>query len=175
MMIRRFLNLIFVLLLIACTNSVNKTEFVNPIFNQPLQPSDIGAGEIYLTPMSIDMRTPKDKNLVAGKGNCELIENTQNKITLKCVMKWVETATYTEAQKMLNKKEIWSQELGQDILNRLSTDYYEDWYFSYEIKEHQYSKDYIHVMEYSWLSEEPEYKSSSPYYIYNKHALSKSD
>jgi len=172
---RKYFALMFMLLISGCTNSVNKTEFVNPIFNQPLQPSDIGEGEVYLTPISIDMRTPKDKNLVAGKGKCELIENTQNKITLKCAVKWVESLTYEDAQRLLKKKESWSQELGRDISKRLSPDYSEDWYFSYKIKEHQYSKDYICVMEYSWLSKEPEYKSSSPYCIYNKSALSKSD
>ena len=35
------------------------------------------------------MRTPKDKNLVALKGECELIENTQERITLKCKYKWI--------------------------------------------------------------------------------------
>ena len=156
------------LLVGSCANSVNKTEFVNPIFNQPLRPLSDGNGYTYLTPTSIDMRTPKDKNLVAGKGECELVENTQERITLKCAVKWVEPSTYEDAQRLLNKKESWSQELGRDILKRLSPDYYEDWYFSYVLNAHQYSDSYVCLKEYSWLDGEESYKSSSPYCTYKE-------
>ena len=60
------------------------TEFKNPVFNQPLEPLGKGAGYVYLTPTSVDFRTPLDKNKIDTQGKCDLIENTQNRITLKC-------------------------------------------------------------------------------------------
>ena len=172
---KKYFNLILVLFLSSCVNSINHDEFVNPIFSQPLEPGSQGEGRIYLTPVSIDMRTPKDKNKIAGKGECKLVENIQDKITLKCSVKWTEYATYEDAQKLLSKKEIWAQELGQDILKKLSSDYHEDWYFSYEIKERQYSQDYICMTMHSWLSGEPEYKSSSLYCVFSAPSLFESD
>ena len=139
---KKYFNLILVLFLSSCVNSINHDEFVNPIFSQPLEPGSQGEGWIYLTPVSIDMRTPKDKNKIAGKGECKLV---------------------------------WAQELGQDILKKLSPDYHEDWYFSYEIKERQYSQDYICMTMHSWLSGEPEYKSSSLYCVFSAPSLFESD
>ncbi len=172
---KKYFVLIFMLLVGACANSVNKKEFVNPVFNQPLRPLSNGDGYVYLTPTSIDMRTPKDKNLVAGKGECELVENTQERITLKCAVKWVEPSTYEDAQRLLNKKQSWSQELGRDILKRLSPDYYEDWYFAYSIYESKYLSKYTDITEECWLAGESEYKSRHHYIINQKSYSSESD
>ena len=60
------------------------TEFKNPVFNQLLQPLGKTVGYAYLTPTSVDFRTPLDKNKIDTQGVCNLIENQQNSITLKC-------------------------------------------------------------------------------------------
>ena len=114
----------FVLFIGACANSVNKTEFANPVFNQPLRPLSRSTGYTYLTPTSIDMRTPKDKNLVAGKGECELIENTQESIILKCQYKWVPQKGVLEtAQKNLQSSDPIIREIAQKTLEIHATTY----------------------------------------------------
>ena len=59
-----------------------KVEFVNPVFNQPLRPMSMRSGYVYLTPTSIDFRTPLDKKIKSGLGNCELLENEENHIKM---------------------------------------------------------------------------------------------
>jgi len=68
--------------------SVKQQKFVNPIFYQPLEPLSITVGWTYLTPNTIDFRTPLDKNIVDSTGQCELIENEQDHITLLCDITW---------------------------------------------------------------------------------------
>ena len=69
-------------------DNVNKQEFVNPIFYQPLEPLSSTVGWTYLTPKTIDFRTPLDKNLVDSTGECELVENQQDHITMLCDIFW---------------------------------------------------------------------------------------
>ena len=85
---RKFLFLVFIFLLTACTNNVNKHEFVNPVFNQPLRPFSNRDGITYLTPTSIKSMTPLDKNLVGMTGQCDLLENDKDHITLSCDLSW---------------------------------------------------------------------------------------
>lgn len=69
-------------------DNANEQEFVNPIFYQPLQPLGRTSTWTYLTPISIKSMTPLDKNKVAMTGECELVENEQNHITLLCDIFW---------------------------------------------------------------------------------------
>ena len=79
------LNLFLILSLTACTtSSLNKLEFANPIFNQPLRPLSSQTGYAYLTPTSVDFRSPRNKDRVVSTGKCELVENEQDHITLLC-------------------------------------------------------------------------------------------
>ena len=129
---RKYFALMFMLLISGCTNSVNKTEFVNPIFNQPLRPLSRSAGYTYLSPTSIDMRTPKDKNLVAGKGECELVENTQERITLKCKYKWIPSeGEMWYADTHLKSSIPFEQKTAQQIIKIHSKTY--EKYFTYYI------------------------------------------
>lgn len=65
--------LLFILLIVACSSvSQYDTEFKNPVFNQPLEPLSSGAGYVYLTPKSVDFRTPLDKNKIDTQGKCDL-------------------------------------------------------------------------------------------------------
>ena len=71
--------------LTACSSlPTYDTEFKNSIFNQPLRPLGKTVGYTYLTPTSVDFRTPLDKNKLDLQGKCDLIENKQDRITLKC-------------------------------------------------------------------------------------------
>ncbi len=63
----------------------NNKEFKNPIFNQPLRPLGRTVGYTYLMPTSIDFRTPLDKNEIEAIGKCDLLENQEDRITLKCM------------------------------------------------------------------------------------------
>ena len=78
--------LLFLGLFVAACNAVNSydTEFKNPVFNQPLEPLSKIATWTYLTPTTYISMTPLDKNKVAVQGKCDLIENKQDRITLKC-------------------------------------------------------------------------------------------
>ncbi len=69
-------------------DNVNKQEFVNPIFYQPLEPLSRTSTWTYLTPISIKSMTPLDKNKVAMTGECELVENQQDHIALLCDIFW---------------------------------------------------------------------------------------
>ena len=61
-----------------------KVEFVNPVFNQPLRPMSMRSGYEYLTPTSVDFRTPLDKNIKDSQGDCELLENEEDHIKMFC-------------------------------------------------------------------------------------------
>ena len=68
----------------AGADEAKKLEFVNPVFNQPLKPMANNSGYVYLTPTSIDFRTPLDKNILDSKGECDLLENTKDHIKMFC-------------------------------------------------------------------------------------------
>ena len=99
----------------ACAkNDVNKQEFVNPIFYQPLRPMSIHSGYVYLSPTSIKFMTPLDKELLDATGLCELVENEKNFIKLSCKVKWQKIQGSTM------------------IIN--SDDHSSLWYCTYEVK-----------------------------------------
>ena len=78
-----------VLFLTACSFvQTYDTEFKNPVFYQPLEPLSKTVGYAYLTPTYIDFRGVLDKNVSIYTGKCDLIENKQDRITLKCKGKW---------------------------------------------------------------------------------------
>lgn len=85
---KKIFNLCSLLLLTACLSKPYDTEFKNPLFNQPLEPLGKSSGYTYLSPTFIDFRTPLDKNQINGTGKCDLIENKQDRITLKCKVMW---------------------------------------------------------------------------------------
>ena len=127
-------------------DNVNKQEFVNPIFYQPLEPLSRSNGYTYLTPTSIDMRTPLDKNLVNARGECELIENTQKRITLKCKYKWIPQKGLLEsAKKRLQSSDLITRELAQKTLETYATTYEE--YFTYAVK-NLYTDTCLRIEEY---------------------------
>ena len=68
----------------AWAEEAKKIEFVNPVFNQPLRPMSMRSGYEYLTPTSVDFRTPLDKNIKDSQGNCELLENEEDHIKMFC-------------------------------------------------------------------------------------------
>ncbi len=75
----------FIYFLTACTLAPKyDTEFKNPVFYQPLRPLSQTSTWTYLTPTSYVSMTPLDKNKVDTQGKCDLVENTQDRITLKC-------------------------------------------------------------------------------------------
>lgn len=75
----KFLCLI-VLLLSACTGAAQEQKFVNPLFYEKLEPVSGRSWVTYLTPTQF-----KKSNARYDKvGTCELLENTQDKISLKC-------------------------------------------------------------------------------------------
>jgi hypothetical protein len=80
------------LLLMACSeDTIDKTKFKNPVFNQPLEPLSSTVGYAYLTPTSAEFRGPIDKDVIVYQGKCDLIENKQDRITLKCKGYWLDT------------------------------------------------------------------------------------
>ena len=75
----------FICFLTACSSIFGyDKEFKNPIFNQPLRPLSKTSTWTYLTPTSYVSMTPLDKNKIDTQGKCDLIENKQDRITLKC-------------------------------------------------------------------------------------------
>lgn len=73
----------------ALADEAKKLEFVNPVFNQPLRPMSMRSGYEYLTPTSVDFRTPLDKNIKNAEGNCELLENEEDHIKMFCKLTWL--------------------------------------------------------------------------------------
>ena len=85
--------LLFILLIVACSSvSQYDTEFKNPVFNQLLRPLSSGAGYVYLTPSSIKLSELHNKDKIDYIGKCDLIENKQDRITLKCIGEWYDGA-----------------------------------------------------------------------------------
>lgn len=84
--------LLFILLIVACSSvSQYDTEFKNPVFNQPLRPLGKTVGYAYLTPSSIKLSELHNKDKIDYIGKCDLVENKQDRITLKCqVESWGE-------------------------------------------------------------------------------------
>ena len=73
----------------AWAEEAKKLEFVNPVFNQPLEPISNQTGYEYLTPTSVDFRTPLDKNIKNAEGDCELLENVEDHIKMFCKLTWL--------------------------------------------------------------------------------------
>lgn len=84
---KKFLILCLLVISAACATKTYDKEFKNPIFYQPLRPLSNSNGYAYLTPTFVDFKTPLDKNKTDLSGACDLIENEQDHITLKCVVK----------------------------------------------------------------------------------------
>ena len=130
--------LVFILFLSAC-NFVQTydAEFKNPIFYQPLEPLSKIAGYIYLTPTSIDLREPNDKNKTYQKGKCQLIENKEDFIKLLCLVnfirdeKIIDNAIYSLKT---TDSSIIKRSAEQDLI-LYSGNYYENMYYTFTIKE----------------------------------------
>ena len=130
---KKYICIVSMLFVVACAGRVNKTEFINPIFYQPLEPLSAD-GYVYITPTSIDMRTPKDKNLVAGFGTCKLTENTQKQITLRCKYKWIpKEGELAFFQELLKSPDATRREIAQSSLQNFENTYESD--FIYTVKE----------------------------------------
>jgi len=70
---------------VRAEGTINKQEFVNPIFNQPLHGYSKGIGNIYLSPNQIEFRTPLDENLIDERMDCTMLENTYSYLKFKCL------------------------------------------------------------------------------------------
>jgi len=118
-------------------NSTSKEQkFVNPIFYQPLRPLSSTVGWAYLTPTSIDFRTPLDKNIVNATGQCELVENEQDHITFLCT--WLNIAWLNEKVKKY---------YTYVIKDLFSPDCLRIWEFTYKNVE-DFSQDAQHASKY---------------------------
>ena len=73
---------------IQAADNNSKQKFVNPIFYQPLRPLGQTSTWTYLTPTFIKSMTPSDKNKIAMTGECEIVENEQDHITMLCDIFW---------------------------------------------------------------------------------------
>lgn len=90
---KSFLSLVF--FLTAChLTPLYDTEFKNPIFYQTLRPLSKTVGYVYLTPTSIKLSELFNKDKIDYIGKCDLIENGQNRITLKCTGEWSDGSLY---------------------------------------------------------------------------------
>ncbi len=120
-------------------NSNSKEQkFVNPIFYQPLRPLSSTVGWAYLTPTSIDFRTPLDKNIVNATGQCELVENEQDHITFLCDITWLNIAWLNEKVKKY---------YTYVIKDLFSPDCLRIWEFTYKNVE-DFSQDAQHASKY---------------------------
>ena len=129
---------VFILFLSACSfvQTYDK-EFKNPVFYQPLKPLPKTLGYVYLTPTSIDIREPNDKNTSYQKGKCQLIENKEDFIKLLCHINWLKNEEMLEFSRYVlsttvspSKKDIYEK-----YLHLFSGNYYENKYYTYTIKE----------------------------------------
>ena len=94
-------------LLSACSllNSYDK-EFKNPIFYQPIQNTLYHSKETiektiiytYLTPTSFTFKDDSKNIVLSTQNKCNLIENEQDKVTLKC--KVVTYLAYKDIKKL---------------------------------------------------------------------------
>ena len=82
--------LLFLGLFTAACSTVSgyDTEFKNPAFNQLLSPLGKTVGYAYLTPSSIKLSELHNKDKIDYIGKCDLVENKQDRITLKCAGEW---------------------------------------------------------------------------------------
>ena len=103
---------IFVFLFIFTANA--EQQFVNPIFNQPLEPLSNTTGWAYLQPTFVKFSTPFDKNIIEESGKCRLLENQRNFIKLFCHIKWPKD--------------------GKTAMKAFSENYSVDYYYTYTIK-----------------------------------------
>ena len=86
----------FICFLTACSSIFGyDKEFKNPIFNQPLEPLSQVSTWTYITPTSYASMTPLDKNEIATQGKCDLVENKQDRITLRCNAEWNDGTKYS--------------------------------------------------------------------------------
>ena len=79
----------FLCFLTACSFiSGYDAEFKNPTFNQLLKPLSKTVGYAYLTPTSVKLSELHNKDKIDYIGKCDLVENKQDRITLKCIGEW---------------------------------------------------------------------------------------
>ena len=71
------------------------TEFKNPVFYQLMEPHGKTVGYAYLTPTSIKFSELSNKDKIDYIGKCDLIENEQDRITLKCTGEWFDGSPYS--------------------------------------------------------------------------------
>ena len=127
----------------AWADEAKKLEFVNPVFNQPLEPISMHSGYEYLTPTSVDFRTPLDKNIKDSQGDCELLENEEDHIKMFCKLTMF---TYDTEHKTY-KKWFTSEE-----------------YYIYRIKG-LYFEGCLEIVEISYKEGQQEYASESHYCV----------
>ena len=72
--------------------------------------------------------------MVAGLGTCELTENTQEKITLRCKYKWIPKEGELEFfQELLKSPDVARRKMAQSSLQHFEKTY--ESYFTYTIKD----------------------------------------
>lgn len=84
---KSFVSLVFFLTACHLTPHYD-TEFKNPVFYQLMEPLGKTVGYAYLTPTSIKLSELFNKDKIDYIGKCDLIENQQDRITLKCTGEW---------------------------------------------------------------------------------------
>ena len=129
---------VFILFLSACSFvQTYDTEFKNPVFYQPLDPLPKTLGYVYLTPTSIDIRKPNNKNTSYQKGKCQLVENKEDFIKLLCHINWLKNEEMLEFSRYVLSKTVSpsKKDTYEKYLHLFSGDYYEDMYYTYTIKE----------------------------------------
>ena len=93
---------------ISCGINKYDKEFKNPVFNQPLRPLSRTLGYAYITPTSVDFSSTLNKNEITATGACDLIENKQERITLKCKIDWSDgSSQYGELYTYILKEEVY--------------------------------------------------------------------
>ena len=127
----------------AWADEAKKLEFVNPVFNQPLRPMSMRSGYEYLTPTTVDFRTPLDKNLKNAEGNCELLENEEDHIKMFCKLTWLLYDTKYKTYK---------------------EDFTVEEYYVYKIKG-LYFEGCLEIVEISYKEGQQEYASESHYCV----------
>ena len=90
---KSFLTLVFFLTACHLTPHYD-TEFKNPVFYQLMEPLGKTVGYAYLTPTSIKLSELFNKDKIDYIGKCDLIENEQDRITLKCTGEWFNGSPY---------------------------------------------------------------------------------
>ena len=135
--------LLFLGLLVAACSSVKgyDKEFKNPIFNQLLRPLGKTTGYAYLTPTSVKFSQLFDKDKIDYVGKCDLVENEQDRITLKCDGEWFDGSKDSSYFTYIIKKEFFT---GCLLIGE----------YSYDTP-----KDYPHLASYSsYCTTPPDYK-----------------